>query len=98
MHHAWTISFAVERISWLPWLLVTPLVLRLGRALSLSRLSSWSVHFAAIVLIGTLCAGWDTTLEALLALARIRHHPQSANSWTKIVTAPKPSNTVKIIR
>ena len=67
MHHSWTRLFAFELISWLPWVLVTRVVIRFGRALPLSRYSFWPMHLAAIALIGTLCAGWDASLEAILA-------------------------------
>jgi two-component system LytT family sensor kinase len=67
MHHAWTKLFVFEFISWLPWMLATRAVIRLGRTFPLTRLSSWSLHLAAITLIGSLCAGWGTGLETVLA-------------------------------
>jgi two-component system, LytTR family, sensor kinase len=68
MHHAWTRLYATLLLSWLPWALATPLVLRLGRYSSAkwTRFSSWGVHLGACLAIGLLAAAWIACLEVLL--------------------------------
>ncbi len=69
MHHAWTSLFLTLLLSWLPWALATPLVLRLGRKYPLAQwrsLSAWGTHLAACAAIGLICAAWIASLEELL--------------------------------
>jgi two-component system LytT family sensor kinase len=69
MHHAWVYLFVTLLLSWLPWALATPLVLRLGRRYPLSqwrRLSVWGAHLAACATIGLFSAAWIASLEELL--------------------------------
>ena len=66
MHHAWVYLFVTLLLSWLPWALATPLVLRLGRKYPLSqwrRLSVWGAHLAACATIGLFSAAWIASLE-----------------------------------
>ncbi len=80
MHHAWTQLFITSLVSWLPWALATPLVLRLGRRYSsvqLRRFSAWGRHLAACVAIGLVFSAWTASLEELL------------NPWAK-VPGPEP--------
>lgn len=47
MHHAWLILFAVVVFSWLPWIVATPLILRLSRKFPLVKpisILTWIVH------------------------------------------------------
>jgi hypothetical protein len=69
MHHAWGRLFITLPLSWLPWALATPLVLRLGRQFPLARwrhLSAWVAHLAAFVGIGLTFAAWGAAMEELL--------------------------------
>ena len=69
MHHAWSYLFVTLLLSWLPWALATPLVLRLGRRYPPAQwrtLSTWSAHIGACATIGLICAGWIAALEMLL--------------------------------
>jgi len=68
MHHAWAQLFVTLLLSWLPWALATPLVLRLGRdaPLHLRRFSTWGTHLAACAAIGLVSAAWTTAVEELL--------------------------------
>jgi len=69
MHHAWGRLFATLTISWLPWALATPLVLRLGHQYPPAqwrRLSTWGAHFAAFAAIGLAFAAWTSALEEWL--------------------------------
>jgi two-component system LytT family sensor kinase len=66
MHHAWVRLFFTSLISWLPWGLATPVVLRFGqRYPSARRISTWVVHLIACAAIGLAYAGWGAVLEYL---------------------------------
>ncbi len=69
MHHAWPQLFVTLLVSWLPWILATPFVMRLGRRCPPVRLrpfSTWVRHIAACATIGLVAAAWIAWLEGLL--------------------------------
>jgi two-component system LytT family sensor kinase len=69
MHHAWTQLFVTLLLSWLPWALATPLILRLGKRyppLQLSSFTPWMQHASAWALISLISAAWSACLELLL--------------------------------
>lgn len=69
MHHAWTKLFVTLLLSWIPWAMATPAVLRLGRrypAAQWRRFSTWGTHLAACSVIGLISAAWIAYLEVLL--------------------------------
>jgi two-component system LytT family sensor kinase len=65
MHHAWLRLFFVTTLSWVAWVLVTPVVLTLLQRFPLptKRLSSWIVHVGTCLGIGVLWATWAALLE-----------------------------------
>jgi two-component system LytT family sensor kinase len=66
MHHAWGRLFLSLLLSWLPWALATPMVLRLGRRYPPTqwrRVSTWGVHLSACAAIGLVYAAWVALLE-----------------------------------
>jgi two-component system LytT family sensor kinase len=69
MHHSWVSLYATLLVSWLPWALATPLVLRLGRRYPVARwkrLRTWAVHFTMCVLIGLAFSAWIAFWEQWL--------------------------------
>lgn len=69
MHHAWAHLFVTLLLSWLPWALATPLVLRLGRQYppeQWRRFATWGAHLVAFATIGLAFAAWAAALEELL--------------------------------
>jgi two-component system, LytTR family, sensor kinase len=69
MHHAWMRLFWMSLFSWLPWLLATPFILRMGRVYSpaqLHPLKNWLWHLAACLAIGLVAAAWNGAFEVLL--------------------------------
>lgn len=69
MHHAWVRLFVTLMLSWVPWALATPLVLRLGGrypAAEWKRPSTWGVHLSACGAIGLASSGLTTSLEVWL--------------------------------
>jgi two-component system LytT family sensor kinase len=69
MHHAWARLFVTLLLSWLPWALATPFVLRLGRRyppVQFRSVVTWLTHLVACSAIGLVAAAWTASLEALL--------------------------------
>jgi two-component system LytT family sensor kinase len=69
MHHAWTALFVTLLISWLPWALATPVVLRLSRRhppVRLRPISAWAWHLGACGAIALASAAWVAGLEELM--------------------------------
>jgi len=68
MQHAWLILFATILVSWLPWALVTPFLLRLGSrfpATELRHFGTWSAHISAFFAVGLAYSAWTAWLETL---------------------------------
>lgn len=74
MHHNWTELFVTVLLSWLPWALATPLILRIARQAPLqdSHFRNWTLHLATCAGIGLVSSAWIAWLENLL------------NPWAKI--------------
>ncbi len=69
MHHYWSRLFFTLLISWLPWLLATPLVLRLGRRhppAKWRRAATWAAHLGACGAIGLVYSVWVAMWESWL--------------------------------
>ena len=69
MHHAWPQLFVTLLLSWLPWILATPFVMRLERRyppVQLRPFSTWVRHIAACAAIGLVASAWIASLEELL--------------------------------
>src|ERR1700728_1040318 len=69
MHHNWGRLFFTLLISWLPWMLATPFVLRLSQRYPPSQwrhASTWVTHLAACAAIGVVDAAWRALWEELL--------------------------------
>jgi two-component system, LytTR family, sensor kinase len=66
MHHAWIKLFATTLVSWLPWALATPLVMRLASRFSPTRafrVSTWAIHAGACCAIALTMAAWVSLLN-----------------------------------
>ena len=69
MHHYWGRLFFTLLISWLPWVLLTPPVLRLSHRYPPSqwnRVSTWAAHLAACGSMGVIHAAWVALWEEWL--------------------------------
>ena len=69
MHHYWVRLFLTLLLAWLPWMLATPLVLRLGRRYPPAqwrRGSTWVMHLGTCGGIGLIYAAWVAMWESLL--------------------------------
>jgi two-component system, LytTR family, sensor kinase len=68
MHHVWMKLFLVLTFNWLPWALVTPLVILLGRRYPPAWKSPWTwlLHLCVIVAIDVVAAAWASVLEGVV--------------------------------
>ena len=68
MHHSWVKLFIALSFAWLPWALVTPIVIHLGRKYPFAwkPLRWWLIHLGAVVAIALVASAWATALEVLL--------------------------------
>jgi two-component system, LytTR family, sensor kinase len=69
MQHAWARLFAMLMLSWLPWALATPLVIRLAHRHPLFRAITFQglcAHLGALAVISLVSAAWSTLLEVLM--------------------------------
>jgi signal transduction histidine kinase len=67
-HHAGLPLFVAEFVSWLPWVLATPLVIRLARRHPVIRamtVSTAALHLGAFALISLIAAAWSAVLQVL---------------------------------
>jgi signal transduction histidine kinase len=90
MHHAWVRLFVITVISWLPWAIATPLVMRLGRRFpptSFRPLITWPVHAAACAAVGLVFSAWTAALVVLfnpyadITAAAAPHTPLFVPLW-----------------
>jgi two-component system, LytTR family, sensor kinase len=84
-HHPWLPLFGVEFVSWLPWALATPLVIRLARSYSMVRgvsVRTLSVHLAAFAVISAVAETWSTVLQMLFNPWNNRKWPTFLDTWT----------------
>jgi two-component system, LytTR family, sensor kinase len=78
MHHYWGRLFFTLLVSWLPWILLTPVVLRLARRYPPSqwnRVSTWAAHLAACGSLGVIHSAWVALLEEWLNPWALTHGP-----------------------
>ena len=69
MHHYWYRLFWTTLVAWLPWMLATPLVLRLSERYPATQwrlASTWIVHLVTCATLGLAHAGWVAMWESLL--------------------------------
>jgi hypothetical protein len=88
-HHAWLPLFATELVSWLPWMLATPLVIYLARQYPIARgmsLRTVGVHLVAFAAISALAETWSTVLQMLFNPWNNRKWPTFVDTWTTTFT------------
>ena len=69
MHHYWTRLFVTQLISWLPFVLTTPLVFRLGHRFPMGqwkRVATWAAHLTMCAAIGLMASAWVAMWEEWL--------------------------------
>jgi two-component system LytT family sensor kinase len=84
-HHAWLPLFGIELVSWLPWALATPLVIRLARRHPVVRgmsIRTVAVHLAAFAAISALAEVWSAVLHVLFNPWGNEHWPTFVDTWS----------------
>ena len=84
-HHPWLPLFGTELVSWLPWALATPWVIRLARRYPMVRgisVRTVSVHLAAFAIISAAAETWSTVLQMLFNPWNNRKWPTFVDTWT----------------
>ena len=68
MHHSWVKLFIVFVLDWLPWALLTPFIIHLGRRYPPAWKSprTWALHVCVIVAIDIAAGAWASALEVLM--------------------------------
>lgn len=81
----WFPLFATELVSWLPWVLVTPLVIRLARRYPIVRgisVQTVCVHLVAFATISAAAEVWSTLLQMAFNPYGNRVWPTFVDTWT----------------
>jgi len=84
-HNPWPPLFGTELVSWLPWALATPLVIRLVRRYPIVRgirLRTACVHLAAFAAISVISECWSTVLQTTFNPWGNRKWPTFLDTWT----------------
>ena len=84
-HHPWHTLFAVEFVSWLPWALATPVIIRLARRFPLARTAArlaFGVHLTAFTLISAIAEAWNAALQVTFDPWGHRLPPTFVNTWS----------------
>jgi two-component system LytT family sensor kinase len=84
-HHAWLPLFGTELVSWLPWALATPLVIRLARRHPIVRgmsVRTVAVHLAAFAAISAVAEAWSAVLQVLFNPWGNRQWPTFVDTWS----------------
>lgn len=77
--------FATELVSWLPWALATPLVMRVARRYPIGRGTSVRticVHLAVFAALCAIAGTWDAALQALFNPWDYPKRPAFVETWT----------------
>jgi len=84
-HHSWLPLFAIELVSWLPWALITPLVIHLARRYPLVgglNVRNVIVHLTAFAAISAVAEAWSALLQVLFNPWGSRHWPTFVDTWS----------------
>ena len=84
-HHNWLPLFGIELVSWLPWALATPLVIRLARQYPMVRgvtARTVAVHLLAFAVLSAVTETWSTLLQMLFNPYHNRKWPTFVDTWT----------------
>lgn len=69
MHHQWTALFIAVVLTWLPWALATPLIVRMGRKyppLKLRATAGWVKHGAVVAGMTLITSAWTALVDVTL--------------------------------
>ncbi len=84
-HHAWLPLFGTELMSWLPWALATPLIIRLARRHPIVRgmsVRTLAAHLTAFALVSSVAESWSAVLQMLVNPWESRKWPTFVDTWS----------------
>jgi len=84
-HGPWLPLFSVELMSWLPWALATPLVIRLARRYPFGRAlkpRSMAIHLMSFIAVSSVAEAWSATLQVLFNPWGNRRWPTFLDTWS----------------
>ncbi len=84
-HHPWPPLFGIELVSWLPWALATPRIVRLARRRPLvggMSARNVGIHLAAFTALGAVAESWSTVLQVLFNPWGNRKWPTFVDTWS----------------
>jgi two-component system, LytTR family, sensor kinase len=84
-HHPWPPLFAIELVSWLPWALATPLIVRLARRYPIvggMSIRTVGVHFAVFAVVSAVAESWSSALLVLFNPWGNRKPPTFVDTWS----------------
>jgi two-component system LytT family sensor kinase len=84
-HHNWLPLFGTELVSWLPWALATPLIIRLARRHPIIRgmsVRTVAVHLAAFAVVSAVAEAWSAVLQVLFNPWNNRKWPTFVDTWS----------------
>ena len=87
-HHNWVSLYFILLLSWLPWALASPLILRLGRRYppNLKSVWWWLSHLTACAGVGLVSAALTSGLEVFLNPWLWQPPPPLGSFWSLTVT------------
>ena len=84
-HHPWPPLFAIELVSWLPWALTTPFIVRLARRHPIvggMSTRTVCVHFAVFAIVAAVGESWSSLLQVLFNPWGNRTWPTFLDTWS----------------
>jgi two-component system LytT family sensor kinase len=84
-HPPWLLLFGFELVSWLPWVLATPIVIFLAQRYPIVRgisVRAVAIHIAAFAAVSAATETWSATLQVLLNPWGNKQWPTFAHTWT----------------
>jgi two-component system LytT family sensor kinase len=85
---AWFRPFLIVFISWLPWALATPFVIKLARRWPFVRgaiLKAMSLHLAAFAAISVTAEGWSALLQVIFDPWHRNSPPTFVDTWSDLL-------------
>lgn len=85
----WLLPFAIEFVSWLPWALASPPIIRLARRWPIIGGEIWKalpVHLAAYTVVSAVTEAWSALLHVAFNPWRRTPPPDFASTWTTLLS------------
>ena len=81
---AWLVIFATAFVSWLPWVLATPIIISLARRYAITRdriVATVGAHLATLIVVSLIASAWFAALQMLFNPWRYPQPPTFMEAW-----------------